>query len=822
MAEGRSGDLVLSQGTYVLLQDGATGQVEVVTGPHKVSLADTDKPVVYDKDSRRFIPTTAEKAISVFPSADEGQYLVLTNPSKDSAGLVHPSKGKQNAIDLLAGRKINVQGPTTFALFPGQVAEVVDGHQLKSNEYLLIRVYNEKEAKENLKNAVVKTAEGSEDKGKTQKLFDEKELRTGNLLIIKGTDVSFYMPPTGIEVLADEKGKYTRNAVTLERLEYCILLDQNGDKRYVKGPDVVFPKPTEVFIENKGQRIFRALELNENMGIYIKVIADYKEDDTEFKAGEELFITGNEQKIYFPRAEHAIVKYGSETIHYATAVPSGEGRYILDKITGEVKLVKGPKMLLPDPRKEVIVKRVLNDRTVSLWYPGNAEALEYNRSLRSSMTDLTKDYVEEGIGDALKRSVRSKATVYLAAAAGYMDDEMERKTEYTKPRSIKLDTKYEGAVLMNIWPNYAVQVVNKTGERKVVEGPKVIMLEYDETLDVLELSTGKPKSDHTLMKTVYLQTKNNVVSDIITVETKDLISVEVRLSYKVNFESDPSKWFNVSDYVKLLTQHMRSLVRNAVKKQTIENFNENAADIIRDTILGETKEGKRAGRSFSENGMRIYDVEVLNISIDNEDISDMLIQNQHDIVEQNLKLVQLEKELEYSKKSEEITRQKIDEQVKTLQKNTEVSMLQEETSNKLATMKLTNRESLKAAEIKAEQDRQEALDAINLAEIERQKSREELELSFEKERSALTIAEVEAQMKAITPGLIEALVSSNDVRLADTLARNIKEQRGGGLGELFGGGKGGWEGILETVKGTPLYDRLLSIHESYKRLKGEE
>jgi hypothetical protein len=53
------------------------------------------------------------------------------------------------------------------------------------------------------------------------------------------------------------------------------LLDQNGDKRYVKGPDVVFPKPTETFIENKGQKVFRALELNENMGIYIKVIADY-------------------------------------------------------------------------------------------------------------------------------------------------------------------------------------------------------------------------------------------------------------------------------------------------------------------------------------------------------------------------------------------------------------------------------------------------------------------------------------------------------------------------------------------------------------------
>ena len=80
--EGRSGDLVLSQGTYVLLQDGATGQVEVVTGPHKVSLADTDKPVVYEKDTRRFTATTSDKAIRVCPAADEGQYLVLTNPSK--------------------------------------------------------------------------------------------------------------------------------------------------------------------------------------------------------------------------------------------------------------------------------------------------------------------------------------------------------------------------------------------------------------------------------------------------------------------------------------------------------------------------------------------------------------------------------------------------------------------------------------------------------------------------------------------------------------------------------------------------------------------
>ena len=626
------------------------------------------------------------------------------------------------------------------------------------------------------------------------------------------------MPPTGIEVLADNEGNYARDAVTLERLEYCILLDQNGDKRYVKGPDVVFPKPTEIFIQNKDQNVFRAIELNENMGIYIKVIADYEEDKKKYAAGQELFITGNEQKIYFPRAEHAIIKYGDESIHYATAVPAGEGRYILDKITGEVKLIKGPKMLLPDPRNQVIVRRILNDKTVSLWYPGNAEALAYNQTLRNTAGE-SSDFIPQSSVKSRGGSglLGGKMTMYSSAVAGYMDDEMERKQEYTKPRTIKLDTKYEGAVLLNIWPNFAVQVVNKTGDRKVVEGPKVIMLEYDETLEVLELSTGKPKSDNVLMRTTYLQTQNNVVSDIVTVETKDLISVDIRISYKVNFEGDNKAWFKVSDYVKLLAQHMRSLIRNAVKKQTVEEFNDKATDIIRDTILGVSTEGKRTGRSFVENGMKIYDVEVLNVKIGDADIANMLVQNQHDIVEQNLKIIKQEKDLQYSKKTEEIIRQKLDESLLTHTKQTEVELTKEKNQNKVTTAKFENQKALEAAKINAENDLQEVLDLIATAELMRKQAAEDAKLGYEKERSLMHIQEIEKEMAAIQPGLIEAITSTNDVNLAEILAKNIKEQKSG-LMDLFGK-SGGWDGILETVKGTPLYDRLKKIHDDYTKTR---
>ena len=811
--EPRSGDLVLPQGTYVLLQDGASGQVEVVTGPHKVSLADTDKPVIYERESRRYTPVTSDRAIRVCPAADEGQYLVLTNPTAESDGkLQFPGKGKVNTPKLDMGRRMNIQGPTTFSLYPGQIADVIDGHQLKSNEYLLIRVYNEEAAKQNLKNAVVKTAEGEDSKGK---LFTDKEIRTGNLLIIKGTDVSFYIPPTGIEVL-EENGNYTRDAVTLERLEYCILLDQNGDKRYIQGPSVVFPKPTEIFVENNKKKVFRAIELNENMGIYIKVIAPYKEGQKEFKAGEELFITGKEQKIYFPRAEHALIKYGNESIHYASAVPKGEGRYILDKNSGDVKLVKGPKMLLPDPRTEVIVKRVLNDSTVKLWFPENEEARRYNLGLQNQLDNTDEEFIESNVSNF---SSRGKQTLYSADIAGMMADEMERKTKYTEPRSIKLDTKYEGAVLLNIWPNYAVQVVNKQGARKVVEGPAVVMLEYDESLDVLALSTGKPKVDHTLMNTVYLQTKNNVVSDIITIETKDLIPVDVRLSYRVNFEGDPNQWFGVSDYVKLMCQHLRSKVRNAIKKINIEDFNNNATDIIRDVILGSSKEGKRSGMKFSENGMNIYDVEVLNIQIDDRSIAEMLVDSQHDTVEQNLRIQRLTKELEYTKKHEKLKRDELDEKLQTTIKYTEVKLKEIESETDVKTTKEEKERLLVKAKLDAEAKDQPVIDSIVAAKVKREKSVEELKTQLEKNRTEIKVAAIEREMAAIQPRLIEAMISQGNVKLAETLAKNLKSSRSG-LDGLFSGG--GFKEILETIKGSPLESKVASLMEEFKNLGNED
>lgn len=790
----KRGDLILPQGTFVYIQDGASGQVVVAVGPYKESIGEIDKVVLFDEDSKKFIPAgDFSEAIQVARSADEGQYIVLINPAepKDNESKF-PNRGKNSTtMTLKTGSKVNLPGPATFPLWPGQIGKVLDGHNLKYNEYLIVRVYNEEQAKKNLANAIIKTS--SDDKNKS--LIAEEDLVTGKLLVIKGTDVSFYIPPTGIEVVSED-GKYVRKAVTLERLEYCILLDQNGGKRYVKGPDVVFPEPTEEFLEQDGKKKFKALELNDNMGIYLKVIADYEEDKKPFKTGQELFITGKEQKIYFPREEHAIIKYDDKVMHYAVAITGGEARYVLNKNTGGIDLFVGPKMFIPDPRKEVIVKRVLDEKTVKLWFPTSDDALIHNKQLEQEMyqSDMLGEFGGRSNAYITDRGIPKQ----MKSSSLNMADEMSRKSSYTKPRTLTMDNKYEGAVTINVWPGFAIQVVKKTGEREVIVGPKVKLLEFDETLEVLELSTGKPKSDGVLFRTVYLQTQNNIVSDIIKAETKDLVDVQIRLSYRVNFTGDNKKWFNVANYVKLMTQHLRSLVRNKVKKVTIEEFNDNAADILRDTILGVAEEGKkRTGKTFDENGMNVYDIEVLDITIGDSDISYYLKDYQKHVVKENLKMNKIKTDLENTKTEEGIIRDILNEKAKTDDVRSKINKTKIELNNELDLLR-----------INADKEKQEILDEISLMALEIQKLNDEQEINIREKKSAIRTTEYEKQMSSIQPKLIEAMITLGGVKTTEMLAKNLKEQ-GGNWTDIFR--KGGAEGLLETVKGTPLYDNLMAL-----------
>jgi major vault protein len=713
MANDTQRDLVLAPGEYAYIQDRTQGAIKMATAPATVTPSQSDVPVKYDPKTGSFMQCGLDSVIQKNARADDGSYIILKNPEVDGKQPKPGMKGSVVEPMLRLGSKVVIPGPADFPLWPQQSAETIDGHHLKSNQFLLVRVYNEELANKNWSTAIMRPAavvatQLPPDATEEQKAEAAKQaaaaaaavtpvakvdLTTGKLHVIKGTEVSFFIPPSGVEVVRAGSGEYVREALTLEQMEYCILVDENGSKRFEKGPQVVFPEPTEAFQVKDGAKKQNAIELNDLQGLHIKAIANCEANGTKFVAGQEYFITGKgtyDSKdvkvgpgvtIYYPQEELAFVKYDGKTKIFAVTVPEGEGRYVMNRITGEIETKRGPVQLLPNPCMYVVVRRVLTPKQVMLWYPGNQEALEYNLAIAgaaaSSPTTRAGALSEGDFERATKGMMKSRgapapSALYASAVMNFagetsrvsgdqksMGDEFERSSGYTAPRTLTLNTKYQGAVLIEVWTGYAIRVISKTGDRRTVVGPQTVLLDYDETLEQLSFSTGKPKSTDKLDNSAYLRVENNKVADIIRVETSDHVMAEVYLSYKVNFTGPDEKWFSVENYVKYLCDHARSLVKSAVRKIPVEKFWTESTDILRDILLGEAEimvddtkgvaTSSRPGLFFPENGMRVDDFEVLGVEIKDQVIRDLLALSAQEGVKSQVQLNNRRREVEVAK-----------------------------------------------------------------------------------------------------------------------------------------------------------------------------
>ena len=758
-------DLVLSINEYAYVLDRTKGNVSCWVGPAKTSLSTSDELVRFDSKTKKFIPCCSQaEAISLFASAPENWYIALKNPAADGR---HPTPGTANTNPekMSIGCKVNIPGPATFALYPGQMAKIIKGHVLRSNQYLLARVYDA--------NALNGTT------GEETCDSNGMEYINGEILVIKGTDVSFYIPPTGIEVIAihnDDKNGYVRDAVTLERLEYCILKDEDGNKRYVHGPEVVFPEPTESFVADENGKIkYRAIELSEISGVYVKVIADYEDHRT----GEELFITGKEQMIYYPRPEHSFITYNDKIKHHAIAIPKGQGRYIMNRMTGEIKTITGPAMYLPDPRYEVVVRRTLSKSECNLIYPGNLEVLKANgydstdKSFDSSWTTMD-----------CSLAAASHATYNYAGMRTTTDanEGFSRKNTYTPPRSISFnETKYEGAVSVDVWTGYAVNVISKDGDRKVVRGPQTILLDYDQTLEVLCLSTGKPKTTDRIDKTVFLRHENNRVSDIINVQTSDFVTSQIKVSYMVDF--DPSmmdKWFSVDNYIKHLCDWARATVKRAIREVNISELCNNYNDIVRKALKdSDAIEGPNYFHLFRENGMKLMDIEVLSMEVE-EEIQAMINEHQEKIVSRTLDLVAAQQSTDVEKEIVELNRKKAEINADytrfKMEREHELDMYQQDLSMK----EEAARDEATKQHKQALCDIQTLEDTIFAAKMERDKAAREAEIAH-KEKLAEIEAKREADsanamttvLSAIGPDLAAALNCANNQEIVNAIAGSI-------------------------------------------------
>lgn len=798
----RQKDFVLAMNEYCYVLNKTSGKITTRVGPTTITTSAQDALIVFNTKTKKFEEISDfEKAKKLFVSAPEGWYVILKNPAENGS---HPPVGMSENPEIVVGKKVNISGPISFPLYAGQMAKVVRGHKLRSNQYLLARVYDADAAKESTSTMVDINGNEIEDK--------KNDYFVGQLMIIKGTEISFYIPPTGIEIIPQTPygDDYVRDAVTLERLEYVILKDEDGEKRYVHGPAVVFPKPTETFTSSKKNSvIFRALELSPISGIYVKVIADYKDDNgTEHKTGEELFITGNDQMIYYPRPEHAMIQYDGKYMHHAIAIPAGEGRYILNRLTGEIKTIAGPRMYLPDPRTEVVVRRKLSASDCALMFPDNTEAMLYNAGLTEKAMESAARKGTVNSTDAINNAyatANQEATLAIFEA----NSNISRGVSYTKPRTITLDTKYEGVVSIDVWSGFAVNVISKSGKSDIVVGPTTRLLDYDETLEAIKIGGNT---------TAFLPISDNKIEDTITVQTSDFVDFKVKLEYSMRFLKDyKDKWFNVDDIEGHLKDKLRILIKNVARKYTVDNFYKNYESILRNEILNCADDDKKKttsmGRTFSENGMFINDVNVSLVSIE-KSVAELLNSHQANIIQQTINLADAELRTANEKKIIALDKE-------TAEKRAELDKYKAEldqTAIKERIARESERKALYDAQEKAskeaEKELQTVLDAIQEAKLARDKKADDAKIETEKalaniektrqEAYAATVAKI---MESVGPDLTAALSATANESVTRAIASAVSP---------YSMAKG--ESISKTVdtllRGTPLDKVIRDISDN--------
>ena len=387
--------------------------------------------------------------------------------------------------------------------------------------------------------------------------------------------------------------------------------------------------------------------------------------------------------------------------------------------------------------------------------------------------------------DSLTNQIVSSADRESTLAFFEANANISRGTSYTKPRTITLDTKYEGVVTVDVWTGYAINVVSRGGKREVVVGPATRLLDYDETVEAMTLSTGKPKTTDHLLHTGFLRIENNKVSDIVHAQTSDYVNVEIYLSYCVNFlEKYKDKWFNVDNYVKYLCDRVRSLIKREVRKHSIQDFYANSTDIVRDIALGK-RDGAvdidsadsdlPEGRLFEENGMLLSDVDVLKVGVD-AFAAEILNRHQAEIVKKTVELADAAAQLEAEQKLASVTSAR----TKLAYEN---ELYEAKMRHEVELDKLTKSEDIRSrtrlaeqAEREQEKSIQATLDAIQSSKIAREKEKADTENLVRKgkyeveEAHAEKIAEIEKAKRESFAEAIKSVIASVGPDLAKALS----------------------------------------------------
>ncbi|MBI2099024.1 hypothetical protein HYT45_01255 [Candidatus Uhrbacteria bacterium] len=735
MAENpRQREMVLATNEQMFALDRTSGQVLAFRGPYKEALSTDMRPVVWQ--GGRFMETDGEdveSAIRTFVKATEEQYVILRNPTSDTRQM---TAGKNNPIVLQTGKTVVMRGPIEFPLWPGQEAEVIDGHQLREDEYLRIRISGPVASsdaaalwdlvREEWRYAVSKPApkEGSrasaslpskQEEGNTAATVaespSEARFPLGAEYVVWGYKTPFFIPPTGVTVLPTDSSKsrcFVRRGVRLAADEYAVLVNRAGRVSYVYGPTTVIPCVDQEFRNTPiGRPEFKAVAIDENSGVLLRTLAEMTvaearervpgavmtgdvSPDSKLPPGTQL-VVWKENRLVFPADGIEIVrKFDSVHIHAGTA------RYVKNMMTGITSVVRGEKLYLADPRVEQFVERVISEREKGLWFPRG----DYDHSLVPCIT------VPQGTA---------------AMVLGGVDQ--------------------DGNV-----------------PRKVLVGHTVHFLSWDETLATLKISgskPGQPKDWKNAVEVCFLWTTGNRVNDSMVGRSRD--DCEFTLEYTLTVDFDRVKsddWFAVDDYVYLVCDEVRSRLLGSLLVYPIGDIATNFVNLVRDIILGK-KEGEkhRPGIEFARCGAKLVDINVKSFKINDAQLEASLKRLQQAAVGDSIKTREAMVALdgERSRGTIEGERLAVSLALKKAQIDAAVQSAEAEQEKQRRTeeaVRRTEEERIAAAQelakLRAAADRADAELGHAIAKLQMEQSRE-LETSSAKLRADLDLLTVETK-----------------------------------------------------------------------------
>ncbi|MRG95781.1 hypothetical protein [Polyangium spumosum] len=916
--ERTSRKIPVTERQFLWVQDDDKGEVTLHVGPTMVSPTAADR-VVIDDGMGGFREDTTGKPQSMVELGDN-QYAVLFNPllESDSGPNGRFKNGRNESRPLRNGTRSMIPGPCCFYLRPGQRADVRDAHELASNQYLVVKVYGEVDKNAPYHEVTARsaaitraTAENLDEQPTTTvDSLDPVPLKRGQLIVIRGLDTQFYIPPTGVDIVPDtsiddsgaaisaaiarqvlaqsrdevdampmeelaaddealalrgqarskvpnqfidqsarmrgrkaaapvapgpapspqpapgpaggaaearvgaaavqdllassavrraleaeaRQARLIRRAVVLGEKEYCVIVDADGKREIKVGPARVFPGPYDTFMTvGSRNRVYDAYELLPQRALWLRVIAPIKRADLaaklprgfeltkdEYFPGDELLLTGvstffvpfNEIECLSPETGQAVVGNDQARVFIeAIGIDQKSGIYVRDLATGEVRLVRGKQSYLVDPRKEVQVTRTVPADDWNLWIAAN-EPHKYTQ----------------------------------------------------RP----ITTPWALSVMV---PNNTAVLVTSANSRRVVEGPCVTLLGYEESLTSLSLSTGTPKSDDEPLRTCFLRTVGNRISDKITVETADFVKISVRVSYSVEFLPDhKERWFNHENYIQFIVDRLRSIVRSKCRTLSLSTLWPELPAVFRDTLLGERKDGARPGRLFTENGTLLSEVEVLGAEIEDREVAALMQKVQTESVTLAIGDRKAQEALASAKLRAEVERQtqelvaearlraaKLDELSRKLAHEAALAKAREDEAVQKERQSLADTREAEAQKARLSRENEEKAALIENfrkdaeARAAAQRLLHEVELAYAARLRELEVKLIEAQSsatvaerQAVQKQLVEAMVGLGDKLLLTEVANNMN------LVSLFKGKDVGTI-LTEVLGGTKVMPTLRSI-----------